>query len=57
MYAGKQNRSRNDGSDKAKNKIFVIKRLWKYLYFYKAKLFFAVVLTIIANILSLVGPF
>jgi ATP-binding cassette, subfamily B, multidrug efflux pump len=57
MYAGKQGRGRNDGSQKAKNKKYVIKRLWNYLYFYKKRLLIAFVLTIFANLLSLVGPF
>lgn len=57
MYAGKQGRGRNDGSEKAKNKGYVLRRLWDYLYFYKRKLIFAIFLTIIANVLSLIGPF
>lgn len=57
MYAGKQGRGRNDGSQKAKNKSYVLKRLWQYLYFYKRKLLFAFILTIIANVLSLIGPY
>ena len=57
MYAGKQGRGRNDGSDRAKNKRYVIKRLWDYLYFYKRKLILAIFLTIVSNVLSLVGPF
>ena len=35
MYAGKQGRGKNDGSDKARNTKYVLKRLWSYLYFYK----------------------
>lgn len=57
MYAGKQGRGRNDGSDKARNTKYVLKRLWSYLYFYKGKLALAIFLTIIANALSLVGPY
>src|SRR5690554_25011 len=57
MYAGKLPKGRNDGSDKARNKRYVLKRLWDYLYFYKAKFFLAIFLTVIANVLSLVGPF
>jgi ATP-binding cassette subfamily B protein len=57
MYAGKQGRRRNDGSDKVKNKGYVLKRLWGYLYFYKTKLILAIFLTIVSNVLSLVGPF
>lgn len=57
MYAGKQGRGRNDGSDRAKNRGYVLKRLWNYLYFYRRKLFVAVIFTIISNVLSLVGPY
>lgn len=57
MYAGKQGRGRNDGSDRAKNKGYVLKRLWNYLYFYRRKLFIAILFTIISNVLSLVGPY
>jgi ATP-binding cassette subfamily B protein len=57
MYAGKVGRGRNDGSDKAKHKKYVLRRLWDYLYFYKTKLFIAIFLTIVANVLSLIGPF
>ena len=57
MYAGKQGRGRNDGSDRAKNKGYVLKRLWNYLYFYRRKLFVAILFTIISNVLSLVGPY
>ncbi|MBE0700408.1 MAG: ABC transporter ATP-binding protein, partial [Acholeplasmataceae bacterium] len=57
MYAGKQGRGRNDGSQKAKNKKYVIRRLWDYLYFYKGRLIFALFLTIVANVLSLIGPY
>jgi ATP-binding cassette subfamily B protein len=42
MYAGKVSRGRNDGSDKARNKKYVLRRLWDYLYYYKAKLFLAI---------------
>ena len=57
MYAGKQGRGRNDGSDRAKNRRYVIGRLWSYLFFYRKKLLVAVIFTIIANVLSLVGPY
>ncbi len=57
MYAGKQGRGRNDGSDRAKNKGYVLKRLWNYLYFYRRKLFVAILFTIVSNVLSLVGPY
>jgi ATP-binding cassette subfamily B protein len=57
MYAGKQGRGRNDGSDRAKNRGYVLKRLWNYLYFYRRKLFVAIIFTIISNVLSLIGPY
>jgi ATP-binding cassette subfamily B protein len=57
MYAGKVSRGRNDGSDKTKHKKYVLRRLWDYLYFYKTKFFIAIFLTIVANVLSLIGPF
>ncbi|MDO9629417.1 MAG: ABC transporter ATP-binding protein [Acholeplasmataceae bacterium] len=57
MYAGKQGKGRNDGSEKARNTKYVLKRLWSYLYFYKMKLVIAIFLTIVANVLSLVGPY
>jgi ATP-binding cassette subfamily B protein len=57
MYAGKQGRGRNDGSQKASNKRYVLKRLWDYLYFYKGKLAIAIFLTLVSNVLSLVGPY
>ncbi|HRX45407.1 MAG TPA: ABC transporter transmembrane domain-containing protein, partial [Acholeplasmataceae bacterium] len=57
MYAGKQGRGRNDGSDRAKNKGYVLKRLWNYLYYYRRKLFVAILFTIVSNVLSLVGPY
>jgi len=57
MYAGKQGRGRNDGSQKAQNRSYVLRRLWDYLYFYKTKLILALSLTVVANILSLVGPY
>lgn len=57
MYAGKQGRGRNDGSDRVKNRSYVLKRLWKYLYFYRRKLYLALFFTLITNALSLVGPY
>jgi len=56
--SGGQNRGRtNDGTQKAKNVKYTLVRLWDYLYFYKRKLILALFLSIIANILSLIGPF
>lgn len=57
MYAGKQRAKQNDGAQKAKNKKYVLKRLWDYLTFYKARLFLAIFLMLVSNLLSLVGPF
>lgn len=57
MYAGKTGRGKNDGSSRAKNVRSTVKRLWDYLTFYKEKLILALTLTIIANVLSLVGPY
>jgi len=57
MYAGKQGRGKNASTDRAKNVKYVLYRLWKYLTFYKAKLFLALFLAIVSNVLSLVGPF
>lgn len=57
MYAGKQGRGRNDGSQKAKDVRYVLKRLWAYLVYYKRKLIVAIFIAIISNVLSLFGPF
>ncbi len=57
MYAGKVGRGRNDGSQKARNTKRVLKRLWDYLYFDKVKFVIALSLTVVANVLSLIGPY
>ncbi|MFA7376967.1 MAG: ABC transporter ATP-binding protein [Acholeplasmataceae bacterium] len=57
MYAGKQGRGKNDGSQKARNTKKTLKKLWSYLYFYKIKLLIALIFTIVSNLLSLVGPY
>lgn len=57
MYAGKQGRGRNDGSQKAKDVRYVLKRLWAYLVYYKRKLLIAIFIAILSNVLSLFGPF
>src|SRR5690606_16235275 len=49
--------SRNDGSQVAKNRKATIKRLWYYLSFYKKRLIIGLILTIISNALSLIGPY
>lgn len=48
---------RNDGSQVAKNRKATIKRLWYYLSFYKKRLIVGLILTVISNALSLVGPY
>lgn len=57
MYAGKQGRGKNDGTQKAKNTKRTLKKLWSYLYYYKFRLLNALIFTILSNLLSLVGPF
>ncbi|MFA5560884.1 MAG: ABC transporter ATP-binding protein [Acholeplasmataceae bacterium] len=57
MYAGKAGRGRNDGSQRAKNTKYVLKRLWQYLYFYRTKVVIAIFLTVVSNLLSLIGPY
>ena len=57
MYAGKQTRGKNDGTQKVKNRKYVLRRLWDYLTYYKLRLMLAIFLTIISNLLSLVGPY
>lgn len=41
---------------KPKDSKKVIKRLWKYIYNYKWLLFLAIILSIISNLLALLGP-
>ncbi len=48
---------RNDGSQVAKNRKATIKRLWYYLSFYKKRLIVGLILTVISNALSLIGPY
>ncbi|MFA7055355.1 MAG: ABC transporter transmembrane domain-containing protein, partial [Acholeplasmataceae bacterium] len=57
MYAGKQGRGRNDGSQKAKDVRYVLRRLGAYLVYYKRKLIIAIFIAILSNVLSLIGPF
>ncbi|MFP4177524.1 MAG: ABC transporter ATP-binding protein, partial [Acholeplasmataceae bacterium] len=57
MYAGKQGRGRTDGSERVKNRKYVLRRLWDYLYYYRQKLFIALILMVASNVLSLVGPY
>jgi ATP-binding cassette subfamily B protein len=46
----------SEKSDKPKDTKYVIQRLWKYVYQYKLLLSMAIILTIVSNLLSLVGP-
>src|SRR5690606_9877406 len=57
MNQPKPMHQRNDGSQVAKNKKATLKRLWYYLSFYKYRLVIGMVLTIVANALSLIGPY
>lgn len=41
---------------KPKDMKYVLKRLWKYLYAYKVKLVLALLLTVVSNVLALIGP-
>lgn len=45
-----------DNREKPKNKKYVIKRLWDYLYKFKWMILTALLLTIASNLFSLVGP-
>lgn len=42
---------------KVQNKTYVYKRLWDYLMRYKVKLILAIILTIVSNAFSLIGPY
>ena len=46
----------SEKSDKPKDTRYVLRRLWQYIYHYKAMLFFAILLTITSNLFSLLGP-
>ena len=41
---------------KPKNRKYVLKRLWNYLYHYKWLLLLAIVLTLLSNAFALIGP-
>jgi len=41
---------------KPKNRKYVLKRLWNYLYHYKWLLLLALILTILSNLFALIGP-
>lgn len=46
----------SDKVDKPKDTKYVVERLWFYFYEHKWQLFIAIVVTIVSNILALVGP-
>ena len=41
---------------KPKNRKYVLKRLWNYLFHYKWLILIALVLTILSNLFALIGP-
>lgn len=41
---------------KPKNRKYVLKRLWNYLYYYKWLLILALILTVLSNLFALIGP-
>ena len=47
---------RGGKAEKARNTKYTLKRLWDYLYYYKWLLITALCLTVITNVLALVGP-
>lgn len=47
---------RGGKAEKARNTKYTLKRLWDYLYYYKWLLITALFLTVITNVLALVGP-
>lgn len=57
MNRGGVKRGRNDGSEVPKNRKVTIKRLWFYLSYYKKRLIIGIILTILSNALSLIGPY
>ncbi len=46
----------SDKTDKPKDTKYVIRRLWAYFYHYKWMLTLAILLTVLSNMLALVGP-
>jgi ATP-binding cassette, subfamily B, multidrug efflux pump len=46
----------SDKTDKPKDTKYVIRRLWAYFYHYKWMLILAILLTVLSNLLALVGP-
>ena len=51
-----QKRGVSGNSGKPKNRIYTLKRLWDYLMYYKWIIISVIILTIISNLLALVGP-
>ena len=54
MNSGRRGNTRT--FQKPKNRKYVLKRLWDYLYYYKWLILLALVLTILSNSFALVGP-
>jgi len=50
-------KGRNDGSDVVKDRKQTLKKLWYYLSFYKKRLIIGIILTVLSNTLSLIGPY
>jgi len=50
-------KGRNDGSDVVKDRKQTLKKLWYYLSFYKKRLIIGIILTVLSNALSLIGPY
>lgn len=46
----------SEKTDKPKDVKFVLKRLWRYIYLYKWTLIIAISISVISNLLSLLGP-
>lgn len=46
----------SEKTEKPKDTMYVLKRLWTYLYHFKWMLFLAILLTVTSNMLALVGP-
>ena len=51
-----QKRGVTGNNSKPKNRVYTLKRLWDYLMYYKWIIIMVIILTIISNLLSLVGP-
>lgn len=51
-----QKRGVTGNNGKPQNRLYTIKRLWDYLMFYKWVFILAIILTVVSNLLALVGP-